>query len=583
MSSRLFNKMNISTSDFWQFANEIPRTLQLVVVLFPVAGLVLGYVSGFDALPENTRLFLSGLAGAQAGVLAIVFSVTVIGIQLIATRYSPRMISLFTDSPIFICTFSLFVFSIAVDLGLLLAIPESYSRLHVAGVGAAAGLGLTAAITLFVFVRTAIRQSTPDGAIDAFVSRMTTEKYLSEVRKSVESDAELAHPMHPLYNLIMNALSSGERVTAGKALQEYGSLAQKTLSDLDDCDVFSEEEERQVITQLFEPVFKEHLHDVALHAEEQDEIQLVGDATEWQYELGNDGLDFSDDTVARQAQFGLSDVLRDAPIETGTYISSNSAWRQIGQFLVDAAEKPNPRIVRNTASSIETNVSRQLWKVGDVRWYDHSMMRLYNDMEKAHEALLNHYVDDVAEVDMEWHYEHVPDDTPNREEVYAVFQWKETLLDTTEGFLRYAAKEGRYPITEGNFKDSWKNICIQASKSHAEDYAVTLCQALIEIAVIDRHLLDENGIPWSYTIGRVKYKGNPEIVDRAFQRILEYDYIEEEPGPLFVGEMEEHYETYYRNLLSLEDYRPLNTLNGFKEAIREIQEEADNRWNTLKE
>jgi len=456
--------MNLYTDDLKRFLGGIPRRLLLVTLLIPAAGGLIGYISGFSASPANTRLFLSGLAGAQAGVLAIVFSVAVIGIQLIATRYSPRMISLFTNSPIFIYTFGLFVFSVALDLFLLYNAPQNATGVYSVGIGVASGLGVTAAIALFVFVRTAIRQSTPEGAIDAFVSDMTSAKYRQRVRESVESDSEVAHPMHPLYNLAMNALSSGERVTAEKAVQEYGNLLEEIISEFEDQNTF-EDEEHQVTRQLFKPVFKEHLHDIALHAEEQSENQIVSNAVEWQYELGKDGLDLGIDRIARQAQFGLSDVLRDAPLETGSYISSNKAWDQIGQFLVDASEKPAPEIARDIASSIETNISSyQLRKVSDTRLYSHSMMRLYSNMEDAQEALLDHYAEDVAEVDMEWRYEHIPDDIPNRDEVYSVFEWKNTLLSTTSSFLQYAAKEGRYPITEGNFKDSWKNTCIEASK-----------------------------------------------------------------------------------------------------------------------
>jgi hypothetical protein len=47
--------------------------------------------------------------------------------------------------------------------------------------------------------------------------------------------------------------------------------------------------------------------------------------------------------------------------------------------------------------------------------------------------------------------------------------------------------------------------------------------------------------------------------------------------------MEEHYETYYRNLLNIEGYQPLNTLTDFKQTVQDIQEDADHRWETLKE
>jgi hypothetical protein len=565
-----------------QFFSAIPRFVLASTVLFPVAGLVLGYVAGPVVDPANIRSLLSGLAGAQAAVLAIVFSVTVIGIQLTGTRYSPRMVSIFTEAPIFLYSFSLFVLSIGLDFWLLYNVPETGSQLHTAGVFAASSLSLAVAITLFVFVKSAIQQSTPEGAIETFVSGITTEKYVSQSQKLAQDGSENVHPMHPLYNLIMNALSQGEHATAEKAIQEYGDLVQNTLEELEEQDRFSNLD-RKVVKELFDPVLTEHLRDIALHAEEQDETQLTSDAIEIQYELGKAGLVLSTNTISRQAQFGISYVIRDSPVEAGELIANNNAWKQLGNLLVDASEHPQSKIVWNISSSIEQNVQRQLWKVSDIHWYRHSMTDLYRSMETAHEALLDHYGEEVADVDMEWQYEHVPDGISNRDEISAVFNWKEALLDTTSQFLSYVQQEGQYPVTEGNFKDNWKNICIEASKSPAEDYAITLCQTLIEIAVIHRSRLGETGIPWSSTIGRVKYKGDPEIVDKAFERILDYDYVEEEPGPVSVGEMEEHRQRYYQNQLKVQEFQPLNNRPGFREEIEEIQKEADKRWEQLKD
>jgi hypothetical protein len=572
--------MDFSTPDIRRFVRDIPSWLLLMAGFTTAGGFLAGFIVDFTTSPENTRLFLSTLAGAQAGILAIVFSVTVIGIQLVATRYSPRMISFFTESPVFIYTFFFFVVSIAVDLWLLLSVPSSESTFHNAGVLAASGLALSSAITLFAFVRTAIKQGTPDGAIDAFVSGMTTDRYLDEVKQRVESDSEVAHPMHPLYNLIMNSLSSGEYVTTKKAIDEYGNLTQNSLSDYIERQTF-EVEERKVAKELFNPVLKEHLKEIALHAEEKEEHQIVSDAVGLQYELGETGLEISSDVVARGADFGLAGLIRAAPVETGSYISSNNAWKKIGELLVDASEKPNPEIVRNISSSIKRGVSTQIWKIDDARWYQHSMMHLYKSMENSQEALLNHYGEAVANVDMEWQYEHVPDDAPNREKVEAVHRWRNTLFSSSADFIEYLIREGEYPITEGNFMDNWKTICIDASNSPAEDYAITLCQAMIEIAVIMRNEIDESGTSWDLRIARVKHEGDPEIVNKAFGRLLEYETAEEEPWPAVVGEMDEYRKVFYENQLNVNSYAPLNSIPDFQSAVKRVQETADERQKKL--
>jgi len=268
-----------------QFFSAVPNFVLASTVSFPVAGLVLGYTTAPPVDPANIRPLLSGLASSQAAVLAIVFSVTVIGIQLTGNRYSPRMVSIFTGAPIFLYTFSLFVVSIALDFWLLYNVPETGNQLHTAGVFAVSGLSLAVAITLFAFVKSAIQQSTPEGIIDAFVAGMTTQRYIDQSRNLALDDSENVHPIYPLRNLIMNALSQGEHATAEKAIQEYDRLVQITLQNIEEENEFSSLD-RKATEELFGPVLTEQLRDIALHAEEKNETQLVRDTIETQYELG---------------------------------------------------------------------------------------------------------------------------------------------------------------------------------------------------------------------------------------------------------------------------------------------------------
>jgi len=562
-----------------RFVSGIPVPLLLVSTVLPIAGFVSGYWLGPVTGPENTRFFLSGLAGAQAAILAIVFSVTVIGVQLIGTRYSPRMVIQFTRSPIFRYTFWVFVLSIAVNLALLYTVPEPTMRVHTAGVFAAGGLGVATISSLLVFVQSAIRQSTPDGAIDAFASILTTDRYIAEVHESVESESENAHPMRPLYTLTMNAISQGERVTAEKALHTYRELAEEVLSELQDRDAF-EEEERDVVREFYEPVLEEHLRDIALHGDEQDEHRIVKNATEVQHDLGASGLDIDNNIVSWQAASGLSNVVSKAPVDTGSFIANNNAWEQQGELLEDAATYPRPSIVYAISSSIKNDIQNQLWKVNDIGWYGNSMRNLYGSMENAHTALIEEYGEEIEEVDMEWQYDHVPDDVPTYGGVSAIYRFRMALLNSTEYFLRYAIEEGEYPITMGNCRSNWKNICVTASTSPAEDYAITLCQALIEIAFIDYRGIGEQGTSWTGVIARVKQEGDPEIVERAFERILSHNEAEKPPqiGRARLNSDEE----YYSNMITADEFQPLNSNSRFRHVVEEIQTESNERWERIR-
>lgn len=88
-----------------------PTWLVVVAVVVPVAAVAVGFLLAPPTTATNSRAFLGTLARFQGGVLAIVFSVTVLGIQLISRLYSPRMLTLFVRAPVFVATFLGFLFS----------------------------------------------------------------------------------------------------------------------------------------------------------------------------------------------------------------------------------------------------------------------------------------------------------------------------------------------------------------------------------------------------------------------------------------------------------------------------------------
>jgi len=146
--------------------------------------------------------------------------------------------------------------------------------------------------------------------------------------------------------------------------------------------------------------------------------------------------------------------------------------------------------------------------------------------------------------------------------------------DTTLGYpLGYSTEE---PEEFSELSD-WRGRKIHLLGSNPMTQYETI-QELTQPTITGDPPSDIAGVDWN-----APHKGNPEMVKKAFERILEYDYEEEEPGSVFEGKMEKHYETYYKNQLNLQDLPPLNTIPEFKQIIREIQQEADERWETLKE
>lgn len=56
-----------------------------------------------------------------------------------------------------------------------------------------------------------------------------------------------------------------------------------------------------------------------------------------------------------------------------------------------------------------------------------------------------------------------------------------------------------------------------------------------------------------------------------------------EPGPLLIGEIREHLQTYYQNQLNIHEAQPLNNMSEFSGTVEEIQNEAEKERERLKD
>lgn len=556
---------------------ELPRWLRYTTGLLPLLSFGVGYAAQWHV--KNAGLLLATLAGAQASVLAIVFAVTVLGIQLIAQEYSPRMIWLITKSPIFVFTFAVFVISIGFDLLLLANISSTQNQLLAGLVSASVGVGAVAVLSLYAFIQSAINRLTPEGIVDAFLHELPSDTYYKQVQHNVESDTARAHPLHPLYTMIMNSLSNRERVTVEVALQRYGQHTAEMLTTFIDEERFSESS-NNVSKQLFKPVLREHLPDIALHAQEMSESGIASSAIDWQYRLGARGIDTPNQRVARQAVSGLSDNLRDTPISGDSYAVNFNSWRKLGELLKDSADYPAPRLVWYILATVEHNISSQLRKDVEQWVYDSAWLRFYRAFRDSDKAFLNHYAADIAEVDFDWQHESTADDHPHREVMEAFSKFIKTYSAINENFLRYISETGQYPITEGNYRRNCYNFCVDASNTPAKEYARVLCQALIEIAYILLHEKPDDELWWVDAVARVKYEGDPDVVDAAFEHILSFR-PREDPGIWTVDEHDDYEQQYYQNLIRFQDYMPLNAHPGFPDRIEKFQEQVDEQWKQL--
>lgn len=562
--------------EVWNTFSQLPGWLRYATVLIPFAGFVIGSALHSTAGIGNSGSFLTTLAVAQASVLAIVFSVTILGIQLVAQRYSPRIISLFTESAIFRFTFALFIASIAADLILIYNNPQQPPWWFTGLVYGSAGLAIVSVSSLYTFIKNSIDRITPRGIAEAFVDDLTPEKYFREAEELAEDDSRHAHPAYPLKSMIMSALTNRERVTAEETLQQYGELTQSRLQFFIDEDWFPdpEEDDTQFERHLFKPVLEEQLHEIALHAQELEESEIAEEAITWQYELGKTGLDTPGERVAVQTVSGLTTNLTETPLEDGGHVVNHHSWDKLGDLLQDTVDHPAPGTTMYILSMARSRATRQVALDVDPWVHGQVMLDLYRKLVEAHSTLIERHGETLAELDFDWQHDSVQNDTPNRQTARIFETFLRTITETTGSFLKYFEENDHYPFTEGNFRRNWQALCVDASNSPAREYSIALCQALIEVAFIATSIDAEEEHFWLGALDGVKDEGDPEILQESFERLLSYEFVHEDYPVRVVGGDDDFYAKYYGNLIEYHGYGPLNTHPDYPQRVENLRREV---------
>lgn len=150
---------------------------------------VFAHCLNMDLTAVGTSIF-SALAGIQASIFAIVFSVVILGVQLSTSQYSPRLPDLFRSDTIYLRTVG--IFAVSISLSLLGLFAYGYVGgfwielwMYLSGV-----LSIVAFISLFDFVDRTLEQSTPEGILDRLEDDLTASQIIDQAEASSEDHRE---------------------------------------------------------------------------------------------------------------------------------------------------------------------------------------------------------------------------------------------------------------------------------------------------------------------------------------------------------------------------------------------------------
>lgn len=220
-----------------------------IVILFSIVLYCVGYtVTG----PEES--ILNTLARVQAAIFAIVFSVLILGVQLSASRYSPRLASEFRSDPGYIWTVGVFGVSIGFDVVILFAIPAASGFFTTILLVVGIGLAILAFWTMWDFVNGTLEKTTPEGILRTLEENITPTSIVVQARKSAE-DPLTRDPFITLISVLRSIIEEGDRVSAIQGLR----ILEKKVNDLLENTSNDEFEEGTPVDKSLEHLFSNQL------------------------------------------------------------------------------------------------------------------------------------------------------------------------------------------------------------------------------------------------------------------------------------------------------------------------------------
>lgn len=552
-----------------------------------------GYLLNPAIQVDNLRTLLSVMIAAQASVLAIVVSVTLISTQLVATRYAPRMATLPFRTPLFKGAFLLFAVSIIVDVFLLVGVTTTTTALYSGVLFVAVGLFFCVLLFLYSFVRGMVAHTSPENLVTLFTETISADEYLTQTQALADTPEQNAHPLQPLYRFIMSALSRNEHGTARAALDQYQQYASEILDKLDDNGAF-DDDSLDCGDELFEPVLTEHLHSITIHAAEKDELQIVASAVDAQVALGKQGMAIGQwSRVPGQALRGVRRTIIEAPMNAENHVTFNRTWPAVAELMLEETNYEQHSVLLSEKNLISGRLASSLHQSNEPRWHTDALRRFFDDLCEAHTTVLEHIADGPGFDEIDLSKDPSMHEMPASDLVEKAQFSRDAILDATSTFLQFRIDEDFWPATAGNFCREWKQLCIAAASNGADNHAVQLCQALIEMAFMENlhrpyeqsksRLLGVEQIEeqatdylyWTGELGRIQEETSSPVVAQAFENILQYNYEKERPKPFRTpGEDDEVEERYYFPNLSLQKSRALNTHSQFSELIEKLRKRS---------
>lgn len=147
---------------------------------------------------DNARYMLSALVQSEAAIIAVVVSLSLVGVQLVASSYSARVIEVFKTAPYLWSLLLYYIVAMGTGLWVLMEIKEK--TIHV-GVIISYCLGIFAFVILIPYILNVLELLKPYSLIDKLAMKISNENILS-----TKNPGEQIDPIQPIIDIIIGSL-----------------------------------------------------------------------------------------------------------------------------------------------------------------------------------------------------------------------------------------------------------------------------------------------------------------------------------------------------------------------------------------
>jgi len=291
---------------------------------------------------DSARYLLSAIAQAQAAVIALVVTLTLIAVQLASQTYSPRVMDLFKKHLFFWLLLLLYIVSILYDVIVLGTVDKEMNYLLGHRISFAILLAGLAFFALFPYTFDVINHLKPENVIRKMIEKINRKEFVDKINKTVEEKREENKEYKydprdlkedddkiiPVVDIIKRAIKEDDLTTSRVGIRELENLFEEIFS-LE----YSKGNEAKLVRHFC--YHFEKIADRAAFREDEDSVAEVCYALEKIGKMiGNKGLD----NATKHALESLGKIVLDAG-ERKLFYATNISVDSLGEISVVATEK----------------------------------------------------------------------------------------------------------------------------------------------------------------------------------------------------------------------------------------------------